>query len=68
MMHKESRVQSVRDDCQVTSQEQAEQVAVSGCALLWVGSLARVSVVPQISAVAVFPQDPASPGVREAFP
>lgn len=68
VMHKESWVQSVGDDCQVTSHEQEEQGAVSGCALPWVGSLARVSVVPQISAVAVFRQDPASLGVWEAFP
>ena len=40
---------------------------MSDCALLWVCSLTRVSMVFQITAVPIFPQDPASFGMREVF-
>lgn len=41
---------------------------MSGCMLPWGCSLARVSTVFQIAAVPIFPQDPASFSMREAFP
>ena len=68
IMHKESDIKRVEDVCKVTSHKQAKHRAVSGCTLPWVCSLARVSVVFQSIAVPVFPQDPASFGMREAFP